>query len=153
MRNAVATIVSLVLIFSAALPLRAASHEQAAPDPQAIAALEARANQADPRERCFLYAQLVYNITELSVKKFAAGQVDAASGLLRQVQSTAQKIHLATAPRDKKLKNAEILLNQTSFRLNELLHSNGYADRELVEQTIADVDHAQNETMMQLFQK
>ena len=152
MRNAVATLISLVLILPA-LPLRAASHEQVPSDPQAIAALEARANQADPRDRCFLYAQLVYSITELSVKKFAAGQVDAAAGLLRQVQSTAQKIHLAAAPRDKKLKNAEILLNQSSFRLNELLHSNGYADRELVEQTIADVNHAQNEAMMQLFQK
>ena len=152
MRNAVATVISLVLILSA-LPLGAASHEQAAPDPQAIAALEARANQADPRDRCFLYAQLVYSITELSVRKFADGQIEAASGLLRQVQSTAQKIHLATAPRDKKLKNAEILLNQSSLRLNELLHSNGYADRELVEQTLADVDQAQNEAMMQLFQK
>ncbi len=152
MRNAVATVVSLVLVLSA-LPLRAASHEQAATDPEAIAALEARANQADPRDRCFLYAQLVYNITELSLRKFSAGQVDAASGLLRKVQSTAQKIHLAQASHDKKLKNAEMLLNQTSFRLNELLHSNGYADRELVEQTIADVNHAQNETMMQIFQK
>jgi len=152
MRNAVATVVTLVL-FLTALPLRAASHEQTAPDPQAIAALETRANQADPRDRCFLYAQLVYQITELSVRKFAAGQVDAAAGLLRQVQSTAQKIHLSAAPRDKKLKNAEILLNQSSFRLNELLRSNGYADRELVEQTIADVNHAQNEAMLDLFQK
>jgi hypothetical protein len=151
MRNAVATIVSLVLILSA-LPLRAASHEQAA-DPQAIAALEARANQADPRERCFLYAQLVYNITELSVKKFASGQIDAASGLLRQVQSAAKKIRLRESDRNKKLKNAEILLNQSSFRLNELLHSNGYADRELVEQTLAEVNQAQNETLMELFQK
>jgi hypothetical protein len=152
MRNAVATVISLLLILSA-LPLCAASHEQAAPDPEAIAALEARANQADPRDRCFLYAQLVYNITELSVRKFAAGQVDAASGLLREVQSTAQKIHLAGATHDKKLKNAEMLLNQTSFRLSELLHSSDYADRALVEQTLADVNHAQNETMLGLFQK
>ena len=151
MRNAVATIIPLVLILSA-LPLGAASHEVAS-DPQAIAELEARANQADPRERCFLYAQLIYNITELSVKKFAAGQVEAAAGLLRQVQSTAKKIHHGKDTRDKKLKNAEILLNQSSFRLNELLRSNGYADRELVEQTLADVNHAQNETMMRLFEK
>ena len=152
MRNAVATVISLVLVLSA-LPLRAASHEQAASDPEAIAALEARANQAAPRDRCFLYAELVYSITQLSLRKFADGQIDAASGLLRQVQSTAQKIHLAEATHDKRLKNAEILLNQSSFRLNELLRSNGDADPELVQQTIADVNQAQNETMMEIFQK
>ena len=148
MRNAVATIVSLVLILPA-LPLRAGSHEQAAPDPQVVAALEARANQAAPRDRCFLYAQLVHDMTELSLRHFAAGEVDAASELLRKIQSAAQKIHLSEAARDKRLKNAEILLNQTSFRLNELLHSGGSADRALVEQTIAQVNQAQNAAMME----
>ena len=152
MRNAVATFITLLLGLSS-LPLWAASHEQASADPQAIAALEARANQADPRDRCFLYAQLVYNITQLSLRKFADGEIDAASGLLRQVQSTARKIHLGEATRDKRLKNAEILLNQTSFHLNELLHSGGDADPALVQQTIADVNQAQNEAMMEIFQK
>ena len=37
------------------------------------------------------------------------------------------------AGNDKRLKNAEILLSKTSFRLNEMLHSSDYDDRSLVE--------------------
>ncbi len=57
------------------------------------------------------------------------------------------------ADNDKRLKNAEILLNRTAFRLNEMLHASSLEDRPLVEQTLAQVTQAQNATMMQVFQK
>jgi hypothetical protein len=92
-------------------------------------------------------------MTELSVRQYAAGDVDHATDLLRHIQELAKKIHLSLADNDKRLKNAEILLNHTAFRLNEMLHGSSFEDRPLVEKTLTDVNQAQNEAMMQVFHK
>ena len=136
-----------------ACPVRASSRRQLPTDQQSIDALEARAGQAQPREQCFLYAELVQQMTELSIRQYAAGDIAKATGLLKQIQQIAQKIHLSLADNDKRLKNAEILLSHTAFRLNEMLHASSIEDRPLVEQTLAQVTQAQNATMMQVFQK
>jgi hypothetical protein len=122
-------------------------------DQQAIDALEARASQAEPREQCFLYAQLVHQMTELSVKQYAAGNTEAAGTLLKRIQTFTKKIHFSLANNDKRLKNAEILLNHTAFRLNEMLHSTDFEDRPLVQQTLVQVNQAQSEAMLQVFHK
>jgi hypothetical protein len=65
----------------------------------------------------------------------------------------ARKIHLSMADNDKRLKNAEILLSHTAFRLKEMLHGSSFEDRPLVEKTLTDINQAQNEAMMQVFRK
>lgn len=122
-------------------------------DQQTIDALTAKVNQAAPREQCFIYAEIVHQMTEVSLRQYAAGDVDKATGMLKQIQQFAHKIHLSLAGNDKRLKNAEILLRHTAFRLNEMLHSSSYEDRALVEQTLAQVNAAENEAMMQVFRK
>jgi hypothetical protein len=122
-------------------------------DMQSIQALEARAGAAQPREQCFLYAELVHQMTELSLRQYAAGDVENASSMLKHVQQIAHKIHLSMADNDKRLKNAEILLSHTAFRLKEMLHGSSFEDRPLVEETLTDVNQAQNEAMMQVFRK
>jgi hypothetical protein len=37
--------------------------------------------------------------------------------------------------------------------LNEMLHASNYEDRQLVQQTLAQVNNAQNEAMMEVFHK
>lgn len=144
-----------VAVFAAAttLPAYAGGIDDKIPDMQSIAALEARADQAQPREQCFLYAQLVHQMTELSLRQYAAGDVEQATSLLKHVQQFAKKIHLSMAENDKRLKNAEILLSHTAFRLNEMLHSSSFEDRPVVQATLSDVNQAQNEAMMQVFRK
>ncbi len=124
------------------------------PDQQSIDALEARADQAQPREQCFLYAQLVQQMTELSIRQYAAGDVTKATGLLkRNPAASRKKIHLSVSDNDKRLKNAELLLSHTAFRLNEMLQSSNIEDRPLVQQTLAQVTDAKNAAMMQVFRK
>ncbi len=146
-------IVSLLALNLSAVSLCASPGDNKQPGPDAIAALEARAAQAQPREQCFLYAELIQKMTDLSIRQYAAGDIDKATNLLKQVQSIAQKIHLSLADNDKRLKDAEILLNHSVFRLNEMLHASSIEDRPLVEQTLARVTQAQNATMMQVFHK
>jgi hypothetical protein len=142
-----------VLLSVPTLPVCAAGINEKLPDLVSIQALEARATTAEPREQCFLYAELVHQMTELSVREYAAGDVDHANAMLQKIRGLAQKIHLALAGNDKRLKNAEILLSHTAFRLNELLHGSSYQDRPLVEAALTDINQAQHEAMMQVFRK
>jgi hypothetical protein len=148
-----ASITAFVVLSLTSVPVCASSGDNNPPDPDAIAALEVRANQAQPREQCFLYAQLVHQLTELSIRQYAAGDIAKATNLLKQVQGITQKIHLSLSENDKRLKNAEILLSHSAFRLSEMVHATSVEDRPLVEQTLAQVTQAKDATLMKVLQK
>jgi len=143
----------LFALATIAIPAFASSLDDKQIDQESIAALEARIPQAQPREQCFLYAELIHQMTEFSMKKYAAGDVDKATDLLKQVQNLTHKLHLSMADNDKRLKNAEILLRHTAFRLTEFLHNSSTDDRPMVEATLAQVNRAESETMLQVFRK
>ncbi len=137
----------------ATLPACASGLDDKIPDQQSIEALEAKALAAQPREQCFLYAEIVHEMTELSLRQYAAGDADKASALLKNIQEFAHKIHLSVSDDNKRLKNAEILLRHTAFRLSEMLHDSSLEDRPLVAETLATVNKAQTDAMMQVFRK
>lgn len=146
---------STILILSIALsiPAFAASLDDKIPDEQMISALEQRAAQAPAKDQCFLYAVLVHDMVEVSARQYAAGDVDKANSLLKRAQMFTHKLHQALAVNDKKLKNAQILLRHAAFRLNEMLHASSFDDRPLMQQTLADLNQAQVDAMMQVFKK
>ncbi len=122
-------------------------------DPQAMAALMAKADQAQPKEQCFLYAELVHQMTELAGQQLSAGDDDRASATLKLVQRYAEKIHMGVAEDGKKLKNAEQLVRHTSFRLSGILNSASYDDRQVLQATLKQLEQVQTELMMQVFKK
>lgn len=123
------------------------------PSAQSIAALEQKASQAAPKEQCFLYAELVHEMIEYSSAQYAAGDYQQGADTLKHVNEFALKIHMLVADNEKRLKNAQILLRHTAFRLNELLHSTSMEDHPLIEKTLAQVNQVQNEAMLQVFRK
>jgi hypothetical protein len=127
--------------------------DQKIPDAQALLALEARASQAGPREQCFLYAELVHDMTELAGRQLSAGDIENASGTLRSVQEYAAKIHMGVANDSKKLKNAEILMRQTAFRLKDILSQASLEDRPTLDATLKQLDQVQAEMMLQVFRR
>jgi len=152
MRSQIKSVV--LLVFTAlAIPACAASLDDKIPDQQTMDALEARAGQAQPREQCFLYAELVHDMIEVSLRQYAAGDAEKATGLLKRAQELTHKIHLALSDDNKRLKNAEILLRHSAFRLTELLHTSEFEDRPLVQETLSQVNQAQTEAMMAVFKK
>ena len=144
---------AVLIVALSPIQARPSSLDDKSFDQQTIQALELKVSQAQPKEQCFLYAELVHQMTEVSLRQYAAGDVDKATGLLKEIQQFAHKIHLSVAGNDKRLKNAEILLRHTAFRLTEMLHNSSLEDRPLVEQTLAQVNQAQNEAMLQVFRK
>jgi hypothetical protein len=156
MQSKVSSAVVLLLAFTTlcALPAAASSgFDDKTFDQDTIKALEAKILLAQPREQCFLYAELVHEMTEVSLRQYAAGDDEKAVALLKQVQDFTRKIHLSVSDDNKRLKNAEILLRHTAFRLTEMLHNSSVEDQPLVAATLAQVNQAQTEAMMQVFRK
>jgi hypothetical protein len=149
--QALSTIVLAIATFT--LPACASSPDDKSFDQGTITALKDRINQAQPREQCFLYAELIHQMTEVSLQQYAAGDVETANILLKEIQQITHKMHLNMTDNDKRMKNAEILLRHTAFRLKEMLHSSSSEDRQLFEETLAQVNQAQSETMLSVFRK
>ena len=141
------------LLAVSVLPARASNFDDKPFDQDSINVLQAKILQAQPREQCFLYAELVHQMTEVSLRQYSAGDGEKASALLKQVQEFAHKIHLSMSDDNKRHKNAEILLRHTAFRLTEMLHNSSLEDQPLVAATLAQVNQAQNEAMLQVFRK
>jgi hypothetical protein len=122
-------------------------------DPQAMAALVIKADTAQPKDQCFLYAELVHQMTELAGQQLTSGDSDRASATLKQVQHYAEKIHMGLAEDAKKMKNAEQLMRHTSFRLTGILNAASYDDRQVLQATLKQLEQVQTELMMQVFKK
>jgi hypothetical protein len=138
----------LVLCLCTSVALASGGREQA-PAADSIHALVAKAGGAPPKEQCFLYAELVHKMTELAGQQVTAGED--ATETLRSIHDYAEKIHLGVAQDTKKLKNAQILIERTAFRLKELLHASPVDDRPQLQATVEQLDKVQAELMMQVF--
>jgi hypothetical protein len=152
MRFAATTLVLSSVVLSLSCVPALAIDEKIA-DPQAMAALMAKADSAQPKEQCFLYAELVHQMTELAGQQYSAGDDDRASATVHLIQKYAGKIQMGIANDGKKMKNAEELMRHTSFRLTGILNSASYEDRQLLQSTLKQLEQVQTELMMQVFKK
>jgi hypothetical protein len=117
----------------------------------ALAQLEERANQASPREQCFLYAQIVHTMTEQAGQQIASGDTEQAAVTLKQVNRYARLLHLNIARNAKRLKDAEELIHNTTFRLAECLHLVSGPDKATVQETLKQLDQVNDELLTQVF--
>jgi phosphomevalonate kinase len=90
-------------------------------------------------------------MTEIAGQELASGDIRHASETLKAVQSYSQKIHMGMAEDTRKLKNAEILMRHTAFRLKEILYNSSLDDRPTLESTLKQLDQVQTELMLQVF--
>lgn len=144
---------ALLLLFPSLTCVQAFAIDERTVDPAAMAALMARADQAQPKEQCFLYAEIVHQMTELAGQQLNAGDGDHASATLKLVQKYVEKIHMGVAEDGKKLKNAEQLMRHTSYRLSDILNAASYDDRQVLQATLKQLEQVQTELMMQVFRK
>lgn len=121
------------------------------PDARQLADLEAKAVSASPSEQPYLYAELVHSMTEMATAQFQAGEQAKASESLKAAQGYASKIQMSLLRDAKKLKNSEILIRHTAFRLKELLTGASLDDRPTLEDTIQQLNLVQSEMMTQIF--
>jgi len=146
-------LLALCLVFGLCAPVYAAGviDKSIVLDEQALLQLEQRAEQANPREQCFLYTELVSALTEAAGKQLLDGDTDRASVTLKKVSQYAQLIHMNLARDTKRLKNAEMLMHHTTYRLNEYLRRASSEDRPTLQDTLKQLSTVQNELLAQVF--
>lgn len=143
----------LVLLSVFCVPAVAASSDERIPEEQTLASLEQRAAQAPAKSQCYVYAQLVHDMIEYSLRQYAAGNPEKASGMLKRSQELTRVIRARLGGDTKKLKEAQILLRRTAYRLTDLLHAGSYDDGTLLQETLAQLNRTQDDLMLQLFKR
>jgi hypothetical protein len=145
----------LALVSTIALNLSARAGSGAkenVPSPQDLTDLEQRASQAAPREQAFLYTELVHEMTEQAGQEISNGETEQAAATLKQVNRYAHLIHLQLAHDTKRLKNAEMIMHNTTYRLGQFLHLVNGDDKKTVQDTLAQLDQVNDEILTQVFQ-
>jgi hypothetical protein len=140
---------ALAIVF--AIPAHAATIDESIPNAEGLVQLELRASLAKPREQCFLYTELVHAMTEKAGKEIAAGDTEQAAATLKQINQIAHLIHLNLANDTKRLKNAEMLMHHTTYRLAEYLHLVSGDDKDSVQATLKQLDQVNDELLTQVF--
>jgi len=133
------------------IPAHAASNKQPIPDAEIIAQLELRASQANPREQAFLYTQLVHTMTEQAGKEISDGETEQATATLKKVSFYARIIHQNIARDTKRLKDAEELMHNATYRLGQVLHMVSGDDKKTVQETLKQLDQVNDEMLTQVF--
>jgi len=146
-------VATTVVISATSLTCVSASASSLDQRPSALANLQAKADQAQPRDRCYLYAELVSQMTDLAGHQLSSGDSEQASETLKLVQRYAEKIQIGVGDDSKKLKNAELLVRRTSFRLKDILGGASLEDRETLEATLRQLNQVQSQLMTQVFKK
>lgn len=119
----------------------------------AVAALQAKAEKAQPKDKCFLYAELVSQMTNQVARQFDTGDSEQATETLKQVQAYAEKMHAALPDSNRKLIDAELLMRKTSLRLSGILHAAAEEDRPALEATLKQLNQVHAQLMTQVFEK
>jgi hypothetical protein len=149
--RSVTLLLPLPLLLSLSTPAYASSNDENILDAQAVAQLELRAQQAGPRDQCFLYTELVNTMTEIAGRQMLNGDVDQASETLKKVNHYAQLIHMDMASNSKRLKNAEMLMHHTTYRLSEYLHKASSEDQDTIKVTLKQLNKVHEELLAEVF--
>jgi hypothetical protein len=120
---------------------------------QAMAALIVKAEQAQPKDQCFLFAEVVHEMSELAGQQLNAGDGDHASATLKTMQHYADKIDAGLSVDSRKMKNAEESMRLTSSWLKGILNAASYEDRQALQITLDQLERVQTELMMQVFKR
>lgn len=143
----------LIAVAVCLAPVAHASGPEPLLDDTALTQLEARAQAAQPREQCFLYVELVHNLTEIAGKQISDGDNISAGATIRRIDTLVQKIHMSLARDTKRLKNAELLLHHTTRRLSDMVRAAAGDDRPTLQSTLKRLDTVQSEILAQVFSR
>jgi hypothetical protein len=144
-------LITLPLFLSLCTAAQAAAFDENLPTAQAISQLELRAQQASPRDQCFLYAELVHTMTEIAGRQMLQGDVDQASATLKKVEQYASLMHLGITNNSKRVKDAEQLMHHTTYRLGEYLRQASWEDRATLQTALKQIDQIHDELLTQVF--
>jgi len=150
--RAIVPSLTLSLLVAACVPSAPASSiDQNVLDPAVLNNLKVQAEQADPREQCFLYVQVVYRMTEMAGHQMEQGDSERAAATLAEVTEYADQVHARLGDNTKKLKDSEKLMHRATHRLSDFVQHASAEDRPLLENTLKHLNKVQSELLTAVF--
>ncbi len=134
-----------------AAPLYAADYRPL--DPVALQALTDKAEHAAQKEQVYLYAQLVRHHAEIAGSSLAAGDTQTGNHALSSLIAYAEALDSAFAHDAKKLKDAEILLRESAFRMKAAMLATAVEDRPAMAAALTKINAAEAKVMSAVFAK
>jgi len=129
----------------------ALSSEEVPPTTDALVTMEQKADQAAPRDQCFLYTELLQALAETESAQLRAGDVDGATATLLRMNGVATKMQAAQTVDSKHLKNAELLLERTTHRLNDMLHVVSSNEQTMMKKTLDSLNRMHEQMLALVF--
>jgi hypothetical protein len=120
-------------------------------DATVLVQMEDRANNANPREKCYLYAEVLAGLTELESQQIAANELEKARATMQHMDEVAAKIHAASVSDAKKLKNAEQVLERTTRRVQDMARVVGAEEQTALQSTLQHMNTVHNELLAMVF--
>ena len=152
-REAGLILVSLLILFPFTNSARASNPDEVPLDATVLLQMEQRADAAQPRDQCWMFAEVLHGLTELAGREIAAGDDEDASTTLTHIDSVAAKMQKVSASNAKRLKNAELLLEHVTRRLNDMAHVASVGQRNAMQTTMQCVDHLHTQVLAVIFAK
>jgi hypothetical protein len=110
-----------------------------------------KAKSAEQRDRCYLYARAVRLTADLAEAQVASGDREAANRALLSLESYTSSLETGLSGKDKKLKDAEILLRESAFRLKAAMLGASIDDRPAMASALEHVNAAESQVMGAVF--
>ena len=152
-RDASLLLTAAVLLLPFTTSARAANLDEAPLDAATLQQMEQRAEAAQPREQCYLFAEVLHGLTELAGRQIAAGEEENAATTLTQLDTVAQKMEKSSAANAKRLKNAEMLLEHITRRLTDMAHVASADQRNATQAALKNIDHLHTQVLAMIFSK
>lgn len=143
----------LALTAFVASPAAFAAKPAPIPDAQQLSAMAAHAAQAKPKDRCYLYAKLIRAVSRVIGRDVRNGDEAGTSSSLKAIRSYTAAINQNVSRKAKKLVDAQVILRQTAFRLNEMRMSASLGQQTDFQTTVSQVNQVQSHMMLTVFQK
>jgi hypothetical protein len=123
-----------------------------APTEQQLSDLVSRAEKSQPQEQCYLFAELVSQMSEVADQQLAAGEPEKAAATLAKMEAYAARIHGGLSPHNKKLKETEILIRHTAQKIDGMFHQASIEEQDVLHKTLVKLNALQAELMLNVFQ-
>jgi hypothetical protein len=134
-------------------PAAHANHQEAVSlNPAVLLQMETEADNAKPRDQCYLYTQLVDALMVTAAHQVAAGDDNDASKTVGQIDEVIAKLQRSADRNAKRLKYAEKMLGESARKLNELSRVAMGGERDEMRATLAKLDAAHNKILSLVFQ-
>jgi hypothetical protein len=152
-REAGVVLISLAFLFPFTISSHASGPDESPLDAIELTQMEQRADSAQPRDQCWMFAEVLHGLTELAGRQMAAGDDLDADVTLNHMDSVAAKMQKSSAGNAKRLKNAEMLLDHITRRLTDMAHVATNKERGTMQNTLQCVNRLHTQVLNVIFAK